>query len=153
MQYIIKKYLVPDENNMISFNFTAEFEKIFGSDYPQNARSLKVTNVDCLFSNFKQTEDGKVYNYDYEWIFEFPIPYEYVLWRALKQLYGYFLVYLKGQISLSVFLERFGMDNDSVQIYEKMEKKFTEYAFGKDKEQSYLQNYRQKAFMQNIRWV
>ena len=97
--------------------------------------------------------DGRVYAFDFEWVFEFPIPYKYVLWRALKQLYIKYFVYLKGQISGNHFLEYFGIDERSIQIFERMEKKFAEYVFGKDNRERYLSNYRKSAFMQNIRWV
>lgn len=150
---IIGSYLTPNEKDMIDFENTKEYENVFGSQYPQNARSLKVTNIDCLFSNFKLTEDGKVYNFDYEWIFEFPIPYQYVLWRALRQLYIKYLVYLKNQISECDFLGRFGIDEYSMQIFGKMEKNFSQFAFGKDYREKYLSNYRKNAFMQSIRWV
>ncbi|MCM1120964.1 MAG: class I SAM-dependent methyltransferase [Eubacterium sp.] len=153
VQNIIGSYLTPNEKDMIDFEGTKEYEAVFGSNYPQKARSLKVTNIDCLFSNFKLTGDGKVYNFDYEWVFEFPIPYKYVLWRALRQLYIKYLVYLKNQISERDFLGRFGIDEDSMLIFGKMEKNFAEYAFGKDYRDKYLSNYKKNAFMQSIRWV
>lgn len=152
VQNIIGSYLTPNEKDMINFESTKEYEDVFGSNYLQNARSLKVTNIDCLFSNFKLTRDGKVYNFDYEWVFEFPIPYKYVLWRALRQLYNKYLVYLKNQISEWDFLGRFGIGEDNMLIFGKMEIKFSEYAFGKDYRDKYLSNYRKNAFMQSIRW-
>lgn len=153
VQHIIKKYLTPNEKEMIDFKVTKEYEKIFGNNYPQNAQSLKITNIDCLFSNFKLTGDGEVYNFDYEWVFEFPIPYKYVLWRALRQIYLKYLAYLKDQISWFDFFERFEIDEDNMRIFDKMEKKFSEYVLGKDNAERYLPNYRKNAFMQSIRWV
>lgn len=153
VRYIIKKYLTPNEKEMTEFKFTKVYEKIFGNNYPQNAQSLRITNIDCLFSNFKLAGDGKVYNFDYEWVFEFSIPYQYVLWRALRQLYIKYLVYLKDQISERDFIKQFGIDIENMLIFEKMERKFSEYVFGKDSRERYLSNYKKSAFMQSIRWI
>ncbi len=153
VKFFVRNYLTPNEKDMINFKITDGYEDIFGNNYLGNARCLKATNIDCLFSNFKLAGDGRVYAFDFEWVFEFPIPYKYVLWRALKQLYIKYFVYLKGQISGNHFLEYFGIDERSIQIFERMEKKFAEYVFGKDNRERYLSNYRKSAFMQNIRWV
>ncbi len=153
VRYIIKEYLTPNEKDMTAFKFTKEYEEIFGNNYPQNSRSLRITNIDCLFSNFKLSKDAKVYNFDYEWVFEFPIPYQYVLWRALRQLYIKYLVYLKDQISEREFIKQFGIDTENMLIFERMERKFSEYVFGKGNREGYLSNYKKSAFMQSIRWV
>lgn len=153
VQQMIKKYLTPDKNEMIDFKITRDYENVFGNQYPQNSLSLKITNIDCLFSNFRLAKDGKVYNFDYEWVFEFPIPYQYVLWRALKQLYVKYMVYLKGQMAEDIFFRHFGIDENSIRIFEKMEKKFSEYVLGTGNAEIYLPNYRKMAFMQSIRWV
>lgn len=153
VQHIVGKYLTPKEEDMIKFEMTREYENIFGSDYPESTQCLKITNIDCLFSNFKIADGGKVYNFDYEWIFEFPIPYKFVLWRALRQLYMKYLVYLKAQISADGFFAQFSIDKNNVKIFEKMEKNFYDYVLGKDRRDNYLTNYRKNAFMQNFRWV
>lgn len=153
VQDFIKKYLIPAEKDMVEFKVTKEYEKIFGNNYPQGAKSLKVTNIDCTFSNLRQSEDGEVYNFDYEWIFEFPIPYTYVIWRALSQLYTKYMIYLRGQISINDFYAQFGIDVENVQIFQKMEQQFSYYVYGKNNRERYLSNYKKSAFMQSVRWV
>lgn len=153
VQDIIKNYLTPNEKDLVEFKLTNEYKNIFGNNYPRHDQSMRVTNIDCLFSNLRIAKDGRVYNFDYEWVFEFPIPYKYPLWRALNQLYVKYAVYFKEQLSKHVFLKNFGIDIDSTLIFEKMEQQFAQYVFGKDNMEKYLYNYRKNAFMQNIRWV
>ncbi len=150
---MIRDYLTPDQKDLINFEVTDRYEHIFGKNYPATAKSLKITNIDCLFSNLRLTADSRVYNFDYEWIFEFPIPYYYVLWRALWQLYIKYMVYLKNQISMDDFYAQFGIDPEDVEIFKKMEQSFSYYVRGTDHAEIYLPNYRKNAFMQTIRWV
>lgn len=150
---IVDDYMTPPENVMADFEFTEEYENVFGSIYPQGAKSMAVTNIDSLFSNFKLTKEGKVYSFDYEWVFEFPVPYEYVLWRALSRLYMQYAAYIKSSISMPGFLEAFGIDSGSVEIFHAMEQNFSRYIHGRNMEERYLPNYRKPAFMQDIRCV
>lgn len=153
VRQIVEDYMIPSEEAMIKYQFTKEYETVFGNRYPQDAKSLKITNIDYLFSNLKLTGDGQVYNFDYEWVFEFPVPYNYVLWRALSRLYMKYEVYLKNQISVFDFLGQFGIDNDDVGIFNNMEQSFSYYVHGKNREERYLPNYRKTAIMQSLRWV
>lgn len=150
---MIKFYLTPQETDFIDFKVTEEYRSIFGDYYPDNAKSLKITNVDCIFSNMKLVEGFKAVSFDCEWIFDFPIPYEYVLWRTLNRLYIEYMVYLREQLSKKEFLMKFGISPENALVFEKMERVFMDYVHGKNGEERYLKNYRKGAFMQNIRWV
>ncbi|MBD5489854.1 MAG: class I SAM-dependent methyltransferase [Lachnospiraceae bacterium] len=153
VEKVIKEYLTPNEQDFMDFTVTREYEEIFGDNYPPKAKSLRVTNVDCLFSNLRKMADGRICSFDYEWIFEFPVPYKFVLWRALTQLYGKYMIYLKTQISKNEFLARFEIDTESAAVFEKMNQKFSYYAHGENDKEKYLVNYKKAAFMQDIRWV
>ena len=153
VEKVIKNYLIPDEKDMLDFSITSEYKTVFGNNYPQNGKSLKTTNVDCVCSNLRLGNDGIVYNFDYEWIFDFPIPWKYVLWRSLNQIYTKYNVYLKDKISAYDFYARFEMDKKSVQIFEKMEQRFSNYVRGDGNKEAYLINYRKTALLQNIRLV
>ena len=153
VQGIIKCYLTPSEKDLVEFKVTKEYERIFGNNYPQCGQSMRITNLDCLFSNLRMAKDGKVYGFDVEWVFDFPIPYQYVLWRILTQLYQKYMAYLKGQISRCEFLTRFGIDADNASIFEKMEQKFSYYVHGEYGGGRYMANFRKAAVMQSIRWV
>lgn len=148
---IIDKYLIPPECIRVPFGITEKFAGIFGTKEPLEAYSLRVTNVDMIFSNLKLEKD-KLVNFDFEWVFDFPIPYEYVLWRAAYQLYDKYAVYLKPQISKEKFLAEVGVNLENISIYKYMEKKFGEYVCGEKGCEKYLNNYEKSVCMQSFQF-
>lgn len=151
--YYVENYLRPQEEELKPFQMTDEFVSVFGENCPHGAESLEVTNVDLIFSNLKLASENQLYCFDYEWIFDFPIPYKYVLWRSAWQLYEKYFAYLKETISRQQFLEMVGLDRENLSIYKKMEFSFGFYAYGKNMSENYLGNYRKSAIMQNIRFL
>lgn len=147
---ILGKYLTPKDSVMVPFKITDEFKKIFGDIAPKNAKSLVVTNIDILFSNLKLTDNKEVYNYDYEWIFDFEIPYDYVLWRVLNQLYSKYMAYLKPKISLNDYFNRLEIVMQNIPVYENMERNFAEYVFGIDRKEEYTKRYKKNVLSQTI---
>lgn len=139
---VINVYLMPEKDEMIPFKFTEQFRDVFGDQYPDNCECLKVTNLDLMFSNLKLTKSKELYNYDYEWVFDFEIPYEYVIWRSLEQLYDQYAIYLKNSITKMDFLKEFGILQCNIEKYIHMNKHFTEYVFGINDCERYLKNYK-----------
>lgn len=151
--YFTNKYLKPDQTNLIPFTASEKFISIFGNQYPSNQMALSCTNIDMIFSNLKLTSDEKLYCFDYEWVFEFPIPYEYMIWRSASQLYIKYMTYLMRYISKEDFLTKAGISNKNLPIYEQMEKNFYEYVYGENTKEDYLKNYRKGNVRQSIRIV
>lgn len=145
---IITDYLIPDEAELMDFQLTDEFRDVFGSIVPEHCKSLKVTNVDTIFSNLRLCDD-KMYCFDNEWVFDFPIPYEYVIWRVLLDFYEKYLAYLKSYISWPDFIHCFGISNENDGIYRKMDICFNHYVYG---DRFYLDNYKQIVINNNITW-
>ena len=100
----------------------------------------------------KLTSEGLV-NFDYEWVFDFEIPYEYVMWRALYQLYEKYAAYLKAHFSKRKFLILLGIAEENISIYEAMERSFSECVYGKNNRENYLTLYQKRAIMQEVRWI
>ncbi len=145
--YYVEEYLKPSEESMIPFSVSNEFVCVFGSIAPLNQMSLRYTNIDLIFSNLKLTEDNQLYCFDCEWVFDFLIPYEYVIWRSAVQLFMKYMVYLKKHISKNEFLLRVGFKQENLLIYEKMEKNFHNYVYGNE---DYLKKYRKSSVMQQL---
>lgn len=147
------KYFLPENKNLEVFHFSEAFGRVFGCICPEKGQSLKYTNIDLSFANLKLTPTGEIYNFDYEWVFDFPIPYEFVLWRMYSQLYGKYKVYLKDKISRSVFLTELGISASELVCYEAMDKHFLTYVSGEKREEEYLKNYRKSSLMQDIKFT
>lgn len=151
--YYAETYLKADETTLVPFAVSDEFREVFGDWYPSGQKSLKCTNVDLTFSNLKLTPDNKLYSFDYEWVFDFLIPYEFVVWYSANQLYDKYRAYLKNRISKKVFLTKVGITKENIPIYENMDKQFGCYVSGKNRKNRYLLNYRKHAVVQNIKFV
>ena len=149
---LIGEYLLPVEEKKIPFVQTEEFVKVFGEEPHCAGYSLPVTNVDLIFSNLVINRNGAVSNFDYEWVFDFPVPYEYVLWRSAYQLYDKYAVYLLPQITKDEFLTEVGIERTNIPMYKRMEKKFGEYVCGERGCEKYIDNYEKAVCMQNIQF-
>lgn len=127
------------------FRMTEKFIKVFGPEAPKEAVSLEYTNIDYIFHNIRIASSG-AYVIDYEWVFDFPIPHEYVIWRSLTQLFTKYRMYIGRQITLESFLEKLGISYENHQIYNKMDICFAEHAFGKDRNEEYTRRYLKNAY-------
>lgn len=148
--YYIKTYLEPREEDKIPFCISEPFETIFGRVDVSGQFSLKCTNLDLIFSNLKLTKQGDLYCFDYEWIFDFLIPYEYVIRRIAANLYLKYNVYLRKRMSQVDFLRNVGITKENIPVYEEMEKRFMEFVHGKNNKELYLRNYKKTIFTQSI---
>ena len=147
---IIRNFLTPEEQELIPFQTSEPFEEIYGHIELDGAKSLRITNADMLFSNLKFVNGNELYNFDYEWVFDFAVPYGYVLWRAVCQLYDKYAVYLKRKMTKEEFLDAVGIATQFMPVYLKMENHFAEYVFGKNKCEDYLERYRKEAILQTV---
>ena len=66
------------------FTLTQGFAEVFGQvDLPKNTLAAPFVDIDLIFDNIIDTEDGWQI-IDYEWTFDFPIPINYIYYRAIK---------------------------------------------------------------------
>jgi hypothetical protein len=146
------KVFCPNKSLLKMFEYTEQYKKVFGSCYPLQSYTLPYTNVDMIWSNLRKTVDGKIYCFDSEWVFDFPVPFEYVIWRGISQLYGTYRIYLKNQLSYEQFINEIGIEEDKVLIYKKMEACFSDYVYGDNGSELYLNKFRKPTMMQNIKF-
>lgn len=149
-KYFVKTFLTPENSDLIPFEVSSEFIMIFGEGYPAGKPSLQYTNIDLIFSNLKLTDDGLLYSLDYEWCFDFPIPYEYVIWRAAWHLHEEYKAYFRNVLCKEEFLMKIGIACENLDIYMEMERNLGNYIFGKAGGENYLPRYRKSSIMQNF---
>ena len=105
------------------FNKTEAFVDVFGNaDVDTNTLSGVDVDIDMTFSNL--IIGDKVYVIDYEWSFPFPIPLEYVFFRALftSRIFSMLDVKLREEIYQDV-----GLSITKRRIYSNMEHNFQNY--------------------------
>ncbi len=108
------------------FERTDRFDRIFGEiEVPENTLSMPVTNVDLTFDNL--IISGGWNMIDYEWTFDFPVPLDFVIYRAIF----YFVKELPEQSfdGLDLF-SAVGISEEDRKLYRKMEHRFQCYIKG-----------------------
>ncbi len=117
------------------FRMSEEFQKVFGDVvFPEQYKASPCCNYDLIFTNIlldnEKLEDGEWVVLDYEWMFSFPIPAKFILYRSLfyyeqdRKDCGYFK-YLAG-LDKNIYTE-FGISSSEVDLFREMEHKFQLY--------------------------
>ena len=124
------------------FRVTPEFLEVFGGDEcsfeDMEDDSFVISNVDALFENMMLTEDG-LYCLDYEWVFQFPIPVQFLKYRTLYYFYQQYHSLMEYE-SRESFLAEFGISVEMAGRYQAMEQCFQEYVHGEN-QRIYLENF------------
>ena len=111
------------------------FVQIFGEIPPKFQRStlcLSPANIDMVFSNVhvRNDEDVPYAMFDYEWTFDFPVPLEYVLWRALSRFSKTLNATTHQRWTNERLCRTVGVDVESFPLFEAMERRFQNYVYG-----------------------
>lgn len=129
------------------FEKTESFVSVFGNiDIPSEMSAVKKLNIDLTFDNL--VENGENTNIlDYEWIFDFPVPVKFSIYRAL------FAIALKHKAALNKLMtedelfEYFNISKEERRIFAQMNDGFMFYVEGKDYSYSRtLNQYKQEVY-------
>lgn len=113
------------------FCLTESFLEIFGNEVKNcsaewfgKQKSLPLTNVDLIFPNII-VENERWNMIDFEWTYEFPIPVNFVIYRAIHY-------YQEGKRSSQIvskfdLYEVAGLDREECKLYRDMETNFQSY--------------------------
>ncbi len=150
MRQTIDILLAVEEAAVVPFAASEAFALVFGEESMkallekeekdgEQMACFRVSNIDLLFENILLTDDG-MYCLDYEWVFSFPIPVEFIRYRILYYAYRQFKSLLAGYDSVSQWLDSFHIGREAQAIYEEMERSFQYYVHGEN-QRIYLENY------------
>ncbi|MDI0265955.1 hypothetical protein QIW52_08230 [Clostridioides difficile] len=119
------KDIIFNVSETCDFNITEDFIKIFGKvDFDYNTKATLLGNIDCSFNNI--VISNNIWNIiDYEWVYKFPIPLKYILYRALN-IYINTSVYGDKLKNLNIY-DILGYSNLELSKYEFMEYNFEHY--------------------------
>jgi hypothetical protein len=127
-------------------NFLKMFEMGKGDAPPRNDRLLEVfgrplenqdirapcmANLDLTFDNIIIDAEGNYRIIDYEWVFEFALPMEFLIYRSVKRFNFKYREYLEAFVALPEILAHVNIDVGSREAFDKMEEGFQEYVYGK----------------------
>lgn len=104
-----------------SFQMNEHYREWFGAEDCTKELCIAPANVDLIFSNIIQTEDGTYQAFDYEWAFDMALPKEFVVFRALHHFYIQYVRKLSKMYTLDQFLGKCGIEVNMCRKYERME--------------------------------
>lgn len=113
------------------FKSTKQFEEVFGKvQLPNSLSAADINNIDFIFSNIIIRENFEVI--DYEWTFDFPIPFNFIIYRAIH----YYIIGNHGSNKRKEILDLglyklFNITEIELKQYEIMEQNFQRYVLGK----------------------
>ncbi len=106
-------------NEVSSFYPSDEFIKVFGQpeQLMQDLQCFKPTNIDLTFDNVIEDDNGHKWIIDYEWVFDFDIPIDYVKYRCAKNFHSKY----KPSLDLDELYELLEVDIKYIDNFNKME--------------------------------
>lgn len=135
------KKLVSDK--LIDFEMNPEFADIFGAENSfDNQKSLLISNIDVNFDNIIIDDSGKWNVIDYEWVFDFPVPVNFLFYRSISGFMSKYELELKYKNVINEIFESLNLSTDLLIKFDSMEKYFTNYiGHNSNKFSHYLNDY------------
>ncbi|MGG2053012.1 glycosyltransferase [Lysinibacillus pakistanensis] len=127
-----------------AFYQTTDFKNIFGdASNLEGIAAMNLANVDLNFDNIIFLEkDTKIITIDYEWVFKFPIPIDYIIYRAILIFKTKYSGHFVKELVMEEIFELLEIEIANIPYYEEMESNFSKYV-GKDFDEyklNYLKN-------------
>lgn len=117
-----------EKDEQIEFIVTEPFKRIFGTDHSfVGSKSLRVSNIDSNFDNLIINSNNEITIIDYEWVFDFPIPLDFILYRSISSFISkYQLPHTFLEAIQDLFIEM-GITKNLLISFDKMEQNFTSF--------------------------
>lgn len=133
------KRIISNVNSITEFKTCDEFENVFGKcDYTEilNKKAFSISNIDMIFGNLI-IKDDILHVTDYEWVYNFPVPINYVVYRSLMLSNDFSMLNDDKKNELYYALE---ISTAEIAVYNAMEKNFQRYVSGKNIFEEYRKN-------------
>ncbi len=112
--------------NMHEFQMTEQFRQVFGEpQLPEGLMAVPVGDIDMIMPNILIGEDGQWTIIDYEWSFHFPVPVNYIIYRAIH--YYAETTAARRELNAAKLYEKADITAEEIQAYEVMEENFQKY--------------------------
>ncbi|WP_431086510.1 coiled-coil domain-containing protein [Paenibacillus sp. 8b26] len=133
------------EGYYCEFNNTPEFISVFGKKVKlEGLNSFTIANIDLNLDNILMDNDNQLSIIDYEWVYPFPIPLNFIKFRAINSFYYSHYASLQNFIHVEDIFSYVGVSKEEIPDYIDMANKFADIV-GTEKELLSLQKYLKKA--------
>lgn len=110
-------------------NDRIQFRRVFGSDgIMPDLDCIAPANIDLILNNIFEA-DGKYEVIDCEWVFDFPVPAAFILWRTINELYANY-PHLETVYAKNEFYEAYGITAEMSGVFWKWATYFAESYVG-----------------------
>jgi len=141
----LERALHVQQRFVTSFRPSPEFEAMFGRvELGDDVAALNPANIDSLLTNFIENDTG-IYCVDCEWVCHFPVPLDYVRYRALRYLYMNQVQHQMKGVGLEDMLGWFGFSTQRLALFWDMEKRFQQHVHGEGWKYIYTERYRKSS--------
>ena len=129
LKKLIEEIYVVNSEYRCKFEMTEGFKSIFGDVDCKEDQCICPCNVDVIFDNLVLVDD-KITAFDYEWVYNFPVPEKYIIYRVLCRFYDKHLHYIERHFSFDEFFGAFDLTEEEMQRFRQMENQFIHYVYG-----------------------
>ncbi len=122
------------------FESSKQFCEIFGT-YPEleGMKAARYVNVDNILENIISS-NGKYIMIDYEWSFDMLIPIDFVIYRAVIDLFVNYYDTVTSMFRKEELLNYLGIEKSLVSIYNFMNMSFNDYIFNNETGYNVIKN-------------
>ena len=107
---------------------SGDFSQVFGAAaISPHERCVSICNIDLNVDNIIVSSDGVYHIIDCEWVFDFPIPVKYIVWRIIYFFFSRFSFDERMTGLRDAFYERYAIDEQQWKTFRKMETSFQHY--------------------------
>jgi hypothetical protein len=124
---------LPDEGSDRIFG---DFSRLTGMAH------AAIANIDLRPDNIIVGRDGSYGIIDYEWVFAFPMPVNFVIYRSIRDFWNSYREYLDGAVRREEMFVRYGITAGEREVYDRMEISFQAYINGRNEEYKVKRGYR-----------
>ena len=128
-QDFVRNFCVQDTEE---FQMTEEFRQVFGDQQGLEGKEAgRMLNIDLTLDNIiLEEKTGKPQIIDYEWVFAFPIPVDFIFYRTVLAMYVKHGQELTQLVDPENLYELFHLDAEDRTIYQSMNEHFNAYVNG-----------------------
>jgi hypothetical protein len=131
---LLKSYKLLVESTALEkeeFYASTEFQEVFGVHEELNGKQAsKYLNVDMSFDNIIFKDNGEVSILDYEWILKFPVPVDFIIYRAILGFYSKYGKRMADFATIDNMMDFMNITMEEQNIYREMDQEFVNYVNG-----------------------
>ena len=139
----LAKVLCVREQYAVPFEMTEGFEAVFGRAELDGVPALNPANIDSVLTNFVENDEG-ICCIDCEWVCPFPVPVDFIRYRALLYLYVTQLDAMLDGVYFEDMLGWFGFSKREQELYWRMDDRFQQHVHGEGRSYIYTEHYRKE---------